>query len=256
MIIIISIALAIIIGFTLGLILRKVISKAIKLEIEEILKNKGTTLKDELQRFIDLQNKDLKIQSISGHYVFKYNNAENTCIIVKFKIDGQNETYIGIVSDSGSYTEFEPFNILCSINALKLLQKIYKQPKKEINEENIIYLPKLENIYNFNIQKNEKVIFNSRIKKIKTENNISIGLNVKFTMTDKKIYIYNGVGLWTIDLYEDISDYKRHDMCIDIALSELCIFGSSGERMCTGFKLYFNNDDINKLEEILNSIIK
>ena len=118
-----------------------------------------------------------------------------------------------------------------------------------------MYLPKLGNIYNFNISDDEKIVFNTRLKMFGTERNILLGTYGLLTLTNENMYIYNGAGLWTIDINNNISDFHRDNMCIDISFSEICIFGE-GDRICTGFKLYFNNDDINKFEEIMRNIIK
>ena len=257
MIFIILLLFAVILGLIIGLILRKIILKKINLKVEVFLNRKKTTLEKELQKYIDTQNNNVKVLLARTEYLFKYKNCEYTCIIVKFKIEGQNSWYTGIVSDSGSCTEFKKFSIANYLQeSYILLKKVYKQPKRGINEECIIYLPRLENIYKFNINSDEKVIFNSKIKNFKTDNNISIGINAKLTITDKKIYINNGVGLWTFDIYNDISDYKRDEKCIEIILSEICIFGQAGGRICTGFKLLFNNDEeLNSFDKMMNNIL-
>lgn len=249
---------AVIVGVIIGLILRKKVLKKLNPEVEEFLKKKGTTLESELQNFIDSQNINAKVLTAQTSCIYKYKNNECTCIIVKFKIEGKNDWYLGIVSDSGTYTELKKFNLMTSIQDTNiLLQKVYKQPTREINEDCLIYLPKLENIYHFRIAPDEKVIFNSEIKNVRIDNNLSIGRNAKLTMTDKRIFIYNGVGLWTIELYNDISDYKREDSYLEIALSEICIFGQAGERICTGFKFFFDNvEDLGRFEHIMNTIIK
>ncbi len=249
---------ALLFAVILGLALRKIAFKGINKETVDFLNRKDTTLEKELQDFINTQNNNIRVLSAHTQYLFKYKKNEYTCIIAKFKIEGQNDWYTGIISDSGSCTEFKKFSTTkCLQDGYILLKKIYKKPKREINEESFIYLPKLNNIYNFIIAEDEKIIFNSIIKIFKTDSNKSIGLNAKLSMTNKKIYIHNGVGLWKIDLYNDISDYKKDNLCIEIALSEICIFGQPGiEDICTGFKLYFNNEDLNKFENLLNNIIK
>jgi len=249
---------AVILGVIIGLPIRKRVFKKINLKAEEFLNEKKTTLERELQKFIDTKNGNEKVSIAYTQYTFKYKNNECTCIIVKFKLEGQKSWYLGIVSDSGSYTEFKKFNVMSSVTeSYILLEKIYKQPALEINDEYFLYLPKLENIYKINIESSEKVIFNSEIKKFKTDNDITIGVNVKLTMTDKTIYISNGIGIWMIDIHDGISDYKKDDMCVEISLSEICIFGQAGERMCTGYKLYFkNNSDLDKFDQIMSNIIK
>ena len=246
---------ALILGVIIGLILRKKVLKKLNPEVEGFLNKRGTTLESELQKFIDSQNLNEKVLTARMSSIYKYKNNECTCIIVKFKIEGKSDWYLGIISDSGTYTELKKFNLMTSIQDTNiLLQKVYKQPTRKINEDCLIYLPKLENIYNFRIAADEKVIFNSQVNNVRIDNNLSIGRNAKLTMTDKRIFIYNGVGLWTIDLYNDIADFKREDSYLEIALSEICIFGQAGERICTGFKFFFDKvEDLDKFEHILNN---
>ena len=249
-------AILLIIAVVIGLIIRKNVLKKVDKQTAEFLKKRGTTLEKELQEYLDAQNKNVKIQKATPYYLFKYKNNEYTCIITKFKIKDENNIYMGIVSDSGSCTELKKYNMTSYIQeANQLLQKIYYQPNMKINNEYFSYLPKLDNIYDFNIKEDEKIIYNTIIKNLTTDKNISIGLNCRFTMTDKKIYINNGMGLFTIDIENDIADFNRENMCIEIMLSEILIFGPTGERIATGFKFYFNNESINKFEEIMKNIL-
>lgn len=248
---------AVLLGIIIGLLLRKKVFKKVNLKAEEFLNKKNTTLEKELQDFIDTTGSNMKLIEARIQYTFKYKSNECTCIIVKFRVEGKKDWYIGIVSDSGSYTEFKKFNLGTNIrDSYSLLSKIYKQPALKINDSSFTYLSKLDNIYNFNI-KDENIIFNSKIKKFRTDYDIVIGVNASMTMTDKNIYISNGIGMWVIDLYNDISNYKRNDMCMIIDLSEICLFGQAGERMCTGYKLFFDNkDNLDEFERILNNVIK
>ena len=252
----ILITVLIVIALPVIFILRKKSYKNINNETNLFLTKRGASLVQELQNFIDSQNINARVLSASAENSFRYKNKQLVCITVKFKIEGKKECFLGIVSDSGSYTEFDKFNILTNYRVVNtLLQKIYRQPKKTINSSYFTFLPNLENVYNFNISSEEKIIFNSVVKNFKTDYDISIGINAKVVMTDKKIYISNGLGLWTIDIYDDISDYIINEMCIEIYLTELCFFGANNERICTGFKLYFNEEALNKFKTILENII-
>lgn len=249
---------AVILGVIIGLPIRKRVFKKINLKAEEFLNEKKTTLERELQKFIDTKNGNEKVSIAHTQYTFKYKNNECTCIIVKFKLEGQKSWYLGIVSDSGSYTEFRGFNVMSSVTeSYILLEKIYKQPALKIDDGYFLYLSKVENIYKLNIDSSEKVIFNSEIKKFKTDNDITIGVNVKLIMTDKIMYITNGIGIWSIDIHDSIANYKKDEEHIEISLSQICIFGQAGERMCTGYKLYFKNkSDLDKFDQIMSNIIK
>lgn len=259
----ILILVLVIIATPITIILRKSAYKRINSEVENFLAKRNSTLEKELQTYIDSKNINSKVLSVKVKDIYKYNNKEFLCIKVIFKIDGQNNWYTGIISDSGSYTEFNKYNALTFYSEGQMLLKtIYKLPNKKINEQAIAYLPRLDNIYNFNINPDEKIIYNAIIKNFKTDYDISIGLNAMITITDKTIYIHNGLnsvgaGLWTIDLNNEIANYKREDMCMYINLTEIAIFGGSVQRICTGFILCFDNiESINRLEEIFNNIIE
>ena len=255
--IVILLLIAVIVGLVLGLFLRKIVLNKINQSAYDFLDRKGSTLEKELQSFISAQNYSFKVSSARPYYAFKYKNKKYTCIITKFKIEGKKEWFTGIVSDSGSCTDFEKFQLVSYYReGFKLLNNIYEMPKCHVNREFISNCPKLPNVHKMHIRDDEYVILNSVVKNFKTDGDISIGLNAKLTMTDKNIYIYNGMGLWVIDLYNSISDCKRCDMYMEIELTEICFFGQNGERMCTGYKLFFDNEELAKFEEMMNNIIK
>ena len=260
--ILIMLVSAILFSVILGLILRKKAFKKNNHKIEEYLNKKEITIENELQKFIDTQRENAKIMTYNAEYIFNYKNNEYTCIIVKYKIEGNDDWLLGIVSDSGSYTDFTKFNINYLKEAYVLLQKIYKQqPLKEINEKGFTYLSKVENIYGFNIEDDEEVIFNSIVDQVTidqkipyTNTDICIGTKAKLTVTNKRIYIYGG-GLWTIDIYNDISDYKKNNMSIEIELPGLFIC-REGLTICNCFKFYFKNiDNFKEFERVMDTII-
>ena len=249
-IVLVAIALCVVIGVIIG----KKIKKGLNKNVDEFLSKKNTTLEKELQTFINLQNNNVRVQDVRAQYSFKYSNNELIGIIIKFKLEGNKNYFVGIISDSGTYTEFKPFSIVNYImDGYLLLQKIYYKPNITINEEYITYLPRLENINNFNILEDEKIILNFKAKKILRNNIAAIGINANVTITNKTIYInsYAG-GLWTIDL-NDVSCYTREENQIIISLANLCVL--SIPAIITEYKFCFDNDDINKFEELLGGII-
>ena len=61
---------------------------------------------------------------------------------------------------------------------------------------NIEYLNKLneiENIYDAEITEDEKVVFTSKLKTFGTEKQQNLGIDAKLTMTNKNIFIDNGL---------------------------------------------------------------
>ena len=250
------ISLLVIVPTILIIVGRKKTLKKINSMKDEFLTKRETTLESELQRYIYTQNPRVVVKEVKVQYAFKCGGK--ICLLVKFMIENNNTWYSGMISEYGTYTGFNEYAFAADqVWAARYLQKIYSQPKKDINTEYIMHLPVIDNIHKFNIENDEKVIFNTKVKKFTKDDDVAVGYNVKFTITSKRIYINNGAGIWNIDLYNDIANYTRKDNCIDITLTEICSFGiSSAPSVTTGFKFYFDNGDINKLEELLNSIIK
>lgn len=258
MVFIIILLVAIVLAVLLGLFLRKKLLKRINGKVDEFLSKKNTTLEKELQTFINSIGNNSRVQEVRAQHSFKYSNNELIGIIIKFKLEGNNNSFVGIISDSGTYTEFKPFNTSNYLmDAYILLQKIYKKPGITVNEEYVTYLPRLENINKFDIVEDEKIIFNTKVKKILRNDIAAIGINANVTMTDRKIYInsYAG-GLWIIS-FDDVSGYIRKDNCIILTLANLCILTTPATPLIiTEYKFCFDNDDINKFEELLSGIIK
>lgn len=252
----ILIGVLIVIALPITIILRKAAYKRINGETDNFLKKRGSSLEQELQNFINLQNPNVKVTLASVQNTFKYYYNQFICMTVKFKVEGNSDSYLGIVSDSGSYTEFQKYNVLTFFkDQYVLLKKIYNRPNREVNVECFPYLSKLDNVYNFNISPEEKIIFNSIATDVIADDNRPIGFNVFVTVTDKSLYINNELGIWTFDLYSDIADYRLIDNHIDIDLTEICIFGTDGERFCTGFKFFFNDNELKRFENLLENII-
>ena len=76
-----------------------------------------------------------------------------------------------------------------------------------------------------------------------------------FSQTER-ILIYNGAGLWTIYLHDDISNVKREVRYVAIDLSKICVFGEMDMFIATGFNFYFKPDDMEKFMDIIEGIIR
>ena len=112
---------------------------------------------------------------------------------------------------------------------------------------NITYLntlPEVENKFNIKLQDGEKVIFTA---------------NSKITLTNKRIIADNNVGVWTVDIAEDIVDYTKVESgafifkstYILVNLNKEIIFNNETEKM-KGFRFYFNKKDMVKFETIMS----
>ena len=113
----------------------------------------------------------------------------------------------------------------------------------EVQEMNVGYLdllPEVDNKFNVELEKGEKVVFTAKLKVFGTETDRVLGgSNSRFTLTNRRIIADNGVGIWTVDIKEDITG------CTKIQ-----------EEKMTGFHFYFKKSDIEKFEKIMSNILK
>ena len=128
---------------------------------------------------------------------------------------------------------------------------------------NITYLntlPEVENKFNIKLQDGEKVIFTAKPTCFGTETGRLLGSsNSKITLTNKRIIADNNVGVWTVDIAEDIVDYTKVERgafifkstYILVNLNKEIIFNNETEKM-KGFRFYFNKKDMVKFETIMS----
>ena len=121
-------------------------------------------------------------------------------------------------------------------------------------------LPEVENKFNIKLQDGEKVIFTAKPTCFGTETGRLLGSsNSKITLTNKRIIADNNVGVWTVDIAEDIVDYTKVESgafifkstYILVNLNKEIIFNNETEKM-KGFRFYFNKKDMVKFETIMS----
>ena len=130
-----------------------------------------------------------------------------------------------------------------------------------MNMEYLSTLPEVINEYNVKLQDGEKVIFTAKLSTFGTEKDRILGLESKFTLTNKRIFANNGVGLWTIDIAEEIASCEKissgwlifKSTYFSVTLNSEMVF-DDGKQILTGFHFYFNPKDIEKFEEITNNL--
>ena len=122
-------------------------------------------------------------------------------------------------------------------------------------------LPEVENEFNIKLQDGEKVIFTAKPTCFGTETGRLLGSsNSKITLTNKRIIADNNVGVWTVDIADDIVDYTKVESgafifkstYILVNLNKEIIFNNETEKM-TGFRFYFNKKDMVKFETIMSN---
>lgn len=122
-------------------------------------------------------------------------------------------------------------------------------------------LPEIKNKFNVELEEGEKVIFTAKLKVFGTETDRVLGgSNSRFTLTNRKIIADNGVGSWTVDIKDDITDWTKiqsgkfilKTTYFSINMNKEIVFNNGQEKM-SGFHFYFKKQDIAKFEKIISN---
>ena len=124
-------------------------------------------------------------------------------------------------------------------------------------------LPEVANVHSVNLFDGEKVVFTADKVLFGTEKDRMLGMDSRFTLTNKRIIADNGVGIWTVDIQSDIVNYGKvqtkllKQVYFTIDLNAEMVF-DSGKQSLTGFHFYFKKktDDGAKFEAIMNNVFK
>ena len=132
-----------------------------------------------------------------------------------------------------------------------------------MNIEYLNTLPEIKNKFNIELQDGEKVIFTAKLSCFGTETDRFLGgSNSRIILTNKRLIADNTVGLWTVNIAEDIVSCKRVEnktfifksSYFLITLNKEIIFNDGQEKLC-GFHFYFNKKDTIKFETIMNHLL-
>ena len=122
-------------------------------------------------------------------------------------------------------------------------------------------LPEIKNKFNVELEEGEKVIFTAKLKVFGTETDRVLGgSNSRFTLTNRKIIADNGVGSWTVDIKDDITDWTKiqsgkfifKTTYFSINMNKEIVFNNGQEKM-SKFHFYFKKQDIAKFEKIISN---
>ncbi len=125
-------------------------------------------------------------------------------------------------------------------------------------------LPAQPNIYNVDLGMGERVVFTAKMKMFGTEIGelLGTGSNLKFTLTNKRLFAENPYGVWTADLYDDVVSFVLEDRSVlfiknvfFLVMLNKVIFFADGARRLSGFQFYFNKHDTERLNLIIKGII-
>ena len=125
-------------------------------------------------------------------------------------------------------------------------------------------LPEAKNKFNVELDENERVVFTAKLALFGTAPGRFLGGdNSKLTMTNKRIIANNGVGVWTVDIADDIVSYEEINKGVlifkehyhVIMLTKTISFGENLSETMDGFRFYFKKKDGTVFAEIMNNLL-
>jgi hypothetical protein len=129
-----------------------------------------------------------------------------------------------------------------------------------MNRSYLDTLPGVPNIHQLVLEEGEKVVFAAKMSTFGTEKDRVLGSSSTFSLTNRRIVANNGVGIWIIDLAEDVASWERvqggrifkHDYFSLMLHEEMSFDG--GKQTLRGFHFYFSKTDSMVLEEIVRGL--
>ncbi len=130
-----------------------------------------------------------------------------------------------------------------------------------MNIEYLDTLPEVPNKYGFDLMDGEKAVFVTEIPVFGNDKDRVLGSDCKFTLTNKRILINNGPGIWSNDIAEEIASCNKvvskflfmKSVYFSVTLNKEEDY-DYGRQKLSGFHYYFKNSDIDKFEEIMNHV--
>lgn len=129
-----------------------------------------------------------------------------------------------------------------------------------MNTEYLNTLPEVKNEYKVDLQEGEKVVFTGKLSTFGTEKDRMLGnYDSIFTLTNKRIIADNKVGIWTVDIQDDVVSCTKVEggkfifkyVYFSVDLNKEIVF-DNGQQKLSGFHFYFDKKDRPRFEEIMN----
>jgi hypothetical protein len=125
-------------------------------------------------------------------------------------------------------------------------------------------LPEVANKYGVDLEAGEKPVFAAELKMFGTETDRLIGGpgDCNITLTNKYIFVSNGVGLWSVDVLSEVVSCVRKiegkifkNDYAELIMNKEIVF-DSGRMKLNGFHFYFKKkDDAAKFDEIMTTLL-
>ncbi len=131
---------------------------------------------------------------------------------------------------------------------------------------NINYLDSMTevaNVFKVELQDGEKVVFTAKLSTFGTQTDQLLGADSYFTLTNRRVIADNKVGFWIFNIADDVNNFSKVTGGVfifkytyfSIELNKEILYGY-GKQKLTGFHFYFYKKDIEKFEEIMNSLTR
>lgn len=116
-------------------------------------------------------------------------------------------------------------------------------------------LPEVRNRFKLPLGSGEKVIFTAKNVDFGTETGRGLGFDSKVTLTNRRLVVDNGVGVWTVDVPDGvkgcrIKDEGVHSVALDLYEQIVCGTDENPIVM-TGFVFMFSQKDEARFMEIM-----
>ena len=114
-------------------------------------------------------------------------------------------------------------------------------------------LPAVRNRFKLPLGKGEKVIFTAKNVDFTTETGRWLGVNSKLTLTNRRLVVDNGIGVWTVDIPDEVKACrKNNDKSVALDLYDSLVCGDDEHPIVmTGFVFMFSKKDEARFTEIM-----
>lgn len=127
-----------------------------------------------------------------------------------------------------------------------------------MNTDYLNTLPEIKNKFDISLEPGEKVILAVKSIVFGTESGGLLGWDdSRITVTNRRIIADNGLGVWTIDLAEDVEDVRKEErgkflmkeVYVLVTLNKEVTYGTG--QTLKGYRFYFKKKEMAVFEDII-----
>ena len=128
-----------------------------------------------------------------------------------------------------------------------------------MNTSYLDIMKEIRNKYKASLNEGEKVVFTAKLWGMHSDDDVLLGADTLFTMTNRRIIADNGGGAWTADISDDVTDmyygtigkFLTKEEFIQVDLNKEITYGMGIQKL-HGFRFHFKKGDRNKMLEIID----